>query len=376
MVTEWTPDEKIVMDLNPNYWRAAASKTTHPYSGAVSQVTIKTNEEVNSRILNVQAGESDGCYWPTSHADQIYNGETTIGDGTLQTDNPNLKLWAGNPTFNVMFLGFNMNPTYNSSGNIVQSPFTDKDVRESFSYAFDYTTFIDNVVNGFGVQLQGPVPQGMFAHKDDLFMYNYNLTKAAEYWNLAMASGLDDVLANNSHRLDIYYNSGNTVREAACLLLKDGITEMLDNATYGATAPSSTLQMDVVALEWSNYLYQVRNRQLPIFFLGWAPDYADPDNYVGPFVKSTGTYPLRIGLGISDGWDAATVDGWIADAAAESDQNTRRDLYYDIQEEIVDHCAFLWCYQSTSFHVEHVSMNGYVFNPMYSGPYFYHFWKT
>jgi peptide/nickel transport system substrate-binding protein len=376
MVTEWTPDEKIVLDINPNYWRAAASKTTHPYSGAVSQVTIKTNEEVNSRILNVQAGESDGCYWPTSHADQIYNGETTIGDGTLQTDNPNLKLWAGNPTFNVMFLGFNMNPTYNSSGNIVQSPFTDKDVRESFSYAFDYTTFIDNVVNGFGVQLQGPVPQGMFAHKDDLFMYNYNLTKAAEYWNLAMASGLDDVLANNSHRLDIYYNSGNTVREAACLLLKDGITEMLDNATYGATAPSSTLQMDVVALEWSNYLYQVRNRQLPIFFLGWAPDYADPDNYVGPFVKSTGTYPLRIGLGISDGWDAATVDGWIADAAAESDQNTRRDLYYDIQEEIVDHCAFLWCYQSTSFHVEHVSMNGYVFNPMYSGPYFYHFWKT
>jgi len=374
MVTDWTPDEKIDLELYTNYWRAAASKAAFPYSGAVSEISIKTNEEVNSRILNIQAGESDACYWPTSHAYDVWNNVTGAdGDGTLKSSNPNLKVWAGNPTFDVMFLGFNMNPTYNQSGSLVQSPFTLIETREAFSYAFDYQTFIDSVVNGFGVQLQGPIPQGMFGHDDDLFMYDYDLDAAQTAWNAAMTKGLDAILANGSYDLTIYYNSGNTVREAACLLMKDGITALLDMA--GTTQPSEDLTINVQALEWANYLYQVRNKQLPIFFLGWAPDYADPDNYVGPFVKSTGTYPNRIGLAVSDGWNTAEVDGWINDAAQESDPATRQDLYYNIQEAIVDQVAYLWCYQSTSFHVEASTMNGYVFNPMHD-PYFYHYWKT
>jgi peptide/nickel transport system substrate-binding protein len=227
-----------------------------------------------------------------------------------------------------MFLGFNMNPTYNKSGAIVQSPFTDINVRTAFSYAFDYDTFIDNVVNGFGAQLQGPIPQGMFGHDDDLFMFDYDLDEAQDAWNTAMADGLNDVWENASYELTIFYNSGNTAREAACLLMKDGLTALL--AMDGTTQPDEELDITVQPLEWANYLYQVQHRQLPIFFLGWAPDYADPDNYVGPFVKSTGTYPMRIGLGISDGWDAEEVDGWISAAAQEQNENTRRDLYYDI----------------------------------------------
>lgn len=375
MLVNWVPDETVDLELYDNYWRAADAKALVAYAGAVSEISIKTNEEVNSRILSIQAGETDGTYWPTSHAFEVWNNVTgPDGDGTLKTDNPNLKLWCGNPTFNVMFLGFNMNPTYNKSNEIVQSPFTDINARTAFSYAFDYQTFIDNVVNGFGAQLQGPIPQGMFGHDDDLFMYEYDLDEAQTYWNLAMADGLDDVWENGSYELTIYYNSGNTVREAACLLLKDGITALLE--MDGTTQPGEDLDITVQALEWSNYLYQVREKQLPIFFLGWAPDYADPDNYVGPFVKSTGTYPNRIGLQVSEGWDAEEVDGWIDEAAQTQNENTRRDLYYDIQEAIVDQVAYLWCYQSTSFHVEHRTMNGYWFNPMLSGPYFYHFWKS
>jgi len=155
--------------------------------------------------------------------------------------------------------------------------------------------------------------------------------------------------------------------------MKDGITDLL--AMDGTDQPDEELEITVQALEWSNYLYQVRAKQLPIFFLGWAPDYADPDNYVGPFVKSTGTYPNRIGLAVSEGWDEVEVDGWIDTAAQTQNENDRRDLYYDIQEAIVDQVAYLWCYQATNFHVEHRSMNGYVWNPMHN-VYFYHMWKT
>jgi peptide/nickel transport system substrate-binding protein len=377
MVTEWTPDDRIVLSLNENYWRADETEVAIAplaNAGSIDTVIIKTNEDTSTRILNIQAGESDGVYWPTASAQLIYNNVTgPSGDGTLKSKIDGLKLWAGEGTYNVMFLGFNMNPTINQSNTITQSPFTDINVRKALSYAFNYSVYIDSVLNGFGLQLQGPIPQGLFGHDDDLFMYEYNLTAAVEYWNLAMAAGLDDVWANNSYSLEIYYNSGNDNRELASLMMKDGIDAII--AHPDSTDPSSDLTITVQGLEWASYLYQVRNRQLPIFFLGWMPDYADPDNYIGPFVKSTGTYPLRIGLGISEGWNATYVDGLINEAAQTADEQDREDLYYEIQELIVDQVAFLWVYQEANFHVEHEDVYGYVFNPMHD-EYFYHYYKV
>ncbi|MFW9806507.1 MAG: ABC transporter substrate-binding protein [Candidatus Thorarchaeota archaeon] len=378
ILDDWIQDDRVELVRNDDYWRAADAKTTHPYAGTIEAVTIKLNTDVNSRILNIQAGTTDACYWPATNAYDIWNNVTTIGDGTLQSLNPDIKVWAGNPTFDVMFLGFNMNPYLNVSNELRESPFTDWELRAAISYAFDYDALINNILNGLGVQLQGPIPQGMFGHKDDLFMFSENLTAAVEHWNEAMANGLDDVWANNSYELNIYYNEGNTNREAAGLLVKQAIENII--ADPASTDPSSPLTIDVYGLEWASYLFQVRNKQLPIFWLGWAPDYADPDNYAAPFVKTTGTFPNRVGLSGSFGeggvaWDGATVDGWIDDAAVETDPTTRQNLYYDIQEAIVDHCAFLWGYQATSFHVEGAWMNGYVFNPMHD-PYFYHYYKT
>ncbi|MHA2150867.1 MAG: ABC transporter substrate-binding protein [Candidatus Thorarchaeota archaeon] len=374
----WVQDDRIELTLFDDYWRAADALTTHPYRGTITDVTIKLNTDVNSRILNIQAGTTDAAYWPATNAYDIWNNGTTRGDGTLQSLNPDIKVWTGSPTFSVMFLGFNMNPYLNVSNEIRESPFTNFDLREAVSFAFDYDALIDNVLNGLGLQLQGPIPQGMFAHDDNLFMYEQDMAAAVASWNLAMAAGLDDIWANNSYELNIYYNEGNTNREAAGLLVKQAIENII--ADPASTDPGSPLTIDVFGLEWASYLFQVRNKQLPIFWLGWAPDYADPDNYAAPFVKSTGTFPSRVGLtgSIGDGgvvWDHATVDGWIDAAAVETDSATRISLYADIQEAIVEQCAFLWGYQATEFHVEHVSMNGYVFNPMHSA-YFYHYYKT
>jgi hypothetical protein len=58
-------------------------------------------------------------------------------NGLGQSINPDIKVWTGLPNYNVMFLGFNMNPYLNVSNNLVQSPFTNWEVRAAISYAFD-----------------------------------------------------------------------------------------------------------------------------------------------------------------------------------------------------------------------------------------------
>ncbi|MGY5875917.1 MAG: ABC transporter substrate-binding protein [Candidatus Thorarchaeota archaeon] len=376
MVTEWIPDEQIVLSAYRNYWRGIVTDpdiVPPANAGSISDVIIKTNEDVNSRILNIQAGETDGCYWPRSHADQIYNGVTgDPGDGTLMTDNEYLKLWAGMGTYDIMFIGFNMNPYINQSNRITQSPFANKELRYAVSYGFNYSIYINEVLNGFGRQLQGPIPRGMFGHDDDLFMFKYNMTTAVEHWNLAMATGLDDVWTNNSYHLTIYHSAGGYNRARFGLMLKDEIDAII--AHPDSTDPSSPLTIEVEGLYWADYLYQVRNRQLPIFYLGWTADYADPDNYIGPFVRSNGTYPLRVGLNVSDGWDSSTVDSWITEAVQSMNNTRREELYYHIQDTLVEHAAYLFVYQASNFHVEQRNLMGYQFNPMHD-PYFYHYYK-
>ncbi|RDE14491.1 MAG: hypothetical protein C4K47_03920 [Candidatus Thorarchaeota archaeon] len=376
MMTSWVPTEQIQLTAYTNYWRATAAKAEFPNAGSITNVVIKQNTDVNSRILNLLANSTDTGYWPTTHALYIWNRVNgSNGDGTLKSLYPQLKLWCQVPTYDVMFMGFNMREYMNISNNIVKSPFVIKEVREAFSYAFDYATMIANVLNGFGQQAQGPIPIGMFGHNDSLRMYSYDLDKAVEKWNAAMSSGLlEPILANMSYNLDIYYNEGNTVRQQGCLLMGDGIQAILDDPL--ALQPVSPLTVTVKSVAWPSYLYMLNNRQLGFFFLGWAPDYADPDDYVVPFVKSTGLYANRIGLQLSTGWNATLVDGWITAAAQELDPTARNVLYGKIQQAVVDQAAFVWAYQAQTFHVEGVYMNGYNYNPMWYGLYFYHFYKA
>ncbi|MFW9812798.1 MAG: ABC transporter substrate-binding protein [Candidatus Thorarchaeota archaeon] len=378
ILEDWIQDDRIELSINHNYWRSYVAVYAHPFAGSIETVSVRLNADDPSRMLNLQEGLTDGCYWSTSHAQEVWNNVTEIGDGTLQSSNPSIKVWAGNLKFDVMFLGFNMNPYVNVSGEVRMCPFTNYDLRAAVSYAFDYQAVIDTLLDGWGVQLQGPIPRGLFAHDDELFMFERDMTMAVEHWNIAMTNGLDDIWANNSYELVLYIGVGSTNRNTAALLVKEAIENIIADPI--SINPSQPLTIEILNAEWPHYLYLVQNHQMPIFFLGWSPDYADPDNYIEPIVRSTSSFPKRVGLEGSAGeggivWDNVTINGLIDAAAAESDPTTRELLYSQIQVAIVEHCAYLWCYQTTDFHTESFDVQGFVYNPMRQ-PYFYHYYKV
>ncbi|MFW9888465.1 MAG: ABC transporter substrate-binding protein, partial [Candidatus Thorarchaeota archaeon] len=374
MVTTWIPDDRIELARNTNYWRESIAVTQFPDAGSIDTITILTNEDSNSRMLNIKSGLSDGCSWPISYASDVFNGATgESGDGTLKSSNPDLKVWAGEPTFSNLAPAFSMHPLIRQSGSLVQNPFTLMDMREAVAYSFDYNALIDAVYSGLAIRGEGPMPVGMWGHHDNLPLRDYNLSEAVTSWNLAMVNGLDAILADSGYDLEIYYPAGYMMYEAASLLIKDGLEAIL--ADGGATQPSSPLTIDLVALEYASYAAMRSARELPIYITGWIPDYADPDNYIYGFVYSRGVFPNLIGLGESTGWDNITVDGWISSARAEANPSTRLTLYENIQEAIVAHCAYIWAAQPVNFHVERTEMHGYVFHPM-RNVYFFHYYKT
>jgi peptide/nickel transport system substrate-binding protein len=361
MLTNWVPDQYIELDLFSTYWRTSASTG----AGSLEKIFIRTNEDVNGRSLNLRAGTTDTCYWPTTNALDIWNNVTDAS-----TD-PNIFVSTGGASYTVMFFGFNMGTFNTTDGTVITSPYANKAFRQASSYAFDYDAFMGAAVNGFGVQAKGPIPYGMFGYNSTSYQAAYNITAAVEFWNVAMTDPVFvQTLDDMDYTITIYYNSGNTVREQGSLLLADGLGLVVDHADANTTG-LGTMTFTTQALEWSNYLDHIRDRSMPIFFVGWAPDYADPDNYVYPFAYHLGTYAQRIGFNNS------VVNANYLLAKAETDPDTRMGYYNIINDECAEEAPYLWVYQATEFRTWRAWMHGdgLVYNPMH-GFYFYHMYKT
>lgn len=160
-------------------------------------------------------------------------------------------------------------------------------------------------------------------------------------------------------KLELFYNAGNVNREMACQILKQNLESL----------NPGKIVITVSGVEWSQYLQLRREGAMPAMFLGWAPDYADPDNYVQPFYHQAGTYASMIGYGND------TLDAMIEDAARTLDLDERAAKYKQISMDMYEECVFIWTAQATNFHAERDWLTGYVFNPMHSGQIYYNFDK-
>jgi peptide/nickel transport system substrate-binding protein len=374
MVEEWLPNQWIYMTLNENYWRADSTRTdlTSPvdirpesYSGSIKYVYLKTNEDVTTRILNVRAGVSDGVYLPYTNAGDLLDLQVGGGGGTARYADVHVSY--GGTSYFVEHFGFRSGTVYNVNGQNVNltSPFADKNLRLAFSYAFNDTAYMTAAVFGFGVQAQGIIPIGMFGHVDDLPMYHTNMTAAVEYWNLAMANSATKAAyeAFESHGgLTLYYNSGNTRREQACLIMKDSIQKLYAETgiTKITTATADELTINVQSLEWSNYLLQQRNLAMAVWIIGWIPDYADPDNYVFPYAYDKGTFAYRLGYNNSD------VNTWYEETRGETNTTIRAQLFRDIEFAVYNDVPYRMVLQGGELRCWRTWMHGQglTWNPM------------
>jgi ABC-type transport system substrate-binding protein len=156
--------------------------------------------------------------------------------------------------------------------------------------------------------------------------------------------------------IDIYYNTGNSTRETACLLLEEAI-EALDVDGDGV---AGDIEIVVQTLAWADYLDTLGDRDtIEMYVLGWGPDFADPDDYILPFLDGNGgTYSYWNSYNNSD------VNTWIQAASRTTDPTAREAFYAQIEAQAAADVAFVPLYQANDIRVERDEVDGYVYNPM------------
>ncbi len=374
MLGGWKPGQEITLEANEEYWRTEPVWPGGP-SGppALKHILLQKVDEWGTRFTKLSAGEADTVVVPRAEISQVEPMVHTVytgGDETAPSESVNedgtLKLFLGYPTVAMTAAMFNFDINADSefigSGTldgfgIPVDFFSDIHVRRGFNYCFDWDTYIEQALQGEGIQARGPIIQGLQGFSEDSDVFTYDLAKCEEELALAW----DGALPETGFEMTLAYNEGNDTRKMAAEILAEQVA--LVNENY---------QIEVIDLEWPSFLDARRGRRLPISVSGWLEDYHDASNWVHPFMHSNGAY-ARAQSFPSD--MQAEFDALIDKAVLETDEAVRDELYSQLQQMAYEEAINIFLHQATGRFYINQQVTGWFNNPLTPGLWYYAYSK-
>jgi peptide/nickel transport system substrate-binding protein len=334
----WTRATEIVLNKNPTYWGGWEGKH-------VDKVVIKYADEAATRILALKNGDADFAYVPYANLQDV------IGEKGIVVhpfDSYDVGLLAINTKVS--------NSKYLADGQ----------VRKALSYAFDYDTAIETAWNGYASRLPGAIPKGMPYYEtqnNGQPYFTYNLTIAEQMLDAAgylKNYDLDGTMYRfNGTTVRLFYNAGNSEREMMAVMFRAALDDI-------------GILSSIIAEGWPQLLHRMYTTDdWDTMFIGWGPDYNDPDDYIAPFMGSSDigqdTY--------NTGWKNATVDEKILEGKYSADSAVRAAAYKAAFDIYIQQPSFIFLVQRAYIRPWRDWVQGYSYNPVREW-YFYDYYKA
>jgi peptide/nickel transport system substrate-binding protein len=324
---------QITLTANDDWWQG-----TPPFDTVITKFV----DDFSTRRTDLLNGNADTVYAPHPYFGQI-------------DDYAGLKVYRDLPALQCDALLFNFNITVGSgfigSGaldglGIPADFFTDDDVRIGFAEAFDWDTYITQVMGGEAMQIAAPVVQGLPYYNPDTPKYSYDPEDAALHLQAAWGGQVWE----NGFNFTLTYDSGNIERKWACEILAENLFRI-----------NSKFQFSVRSLPLSTILDSITEGDTPMVAVSWTADYPDPDDFVVPFMASWGIYAR------GQGHDNPAVDSLILQGEETTDVTERTDIYYQLQQIYYDDVPGIVLAQPRAAVLFSPDIRGYYFNPMIPG---------
>ncbi len=237
VITKWERDVELHLEANPN-WYGEPPKT--------KKIIVKYFSDATTMRLALENGEIDiatKTLNPTDYEDLAKN--------------PNFQVLEG-PGAQIRYLVFNTK----------SAPFDNPKVRQAFAYAVDRKAIAEKAFLGTHEPLYSMVPKGMWSHIDAFPERDLEMAR-----KLLQEAGFSE---DNPLVTDLWWTPthyGDTEADVA-QVLKQSLEE------------TGMIQVNLQSAEWATYKEYIKAGSMPVFLLGWYPDYLDPDNYTWPFAHS------------------------------------------------------------------------------------------
>lgn len=232
--------------------------------------------------------------------------------------------------------------------DVQKVPVTDVRVRQAIAYAVDRNAINSNVFNNQTQPLYSMVPPAM-PYSQPVFQTSYGSSP-----NLAKAQALLTQAGYNSTSkgklsLDLWYNSdghyGDTEPTVA-LVIKTSIEK------------TGMVVVNLKSEPWAQYRSDSKLGNFPLFLLGWYPDYFDSDDYVSPFLTTSG------GQALGSYYSNTTMNSWINQEQAAVNDTVRTNLFSQIQNKLATDVPYVPLWQGSANIGYKSNINGVYLHPV------------
>ena len=333
---------QIKVERFDDYWRDPA-----PFEFIITQLV----EEWTTRKQAFLAGDVDSVDVDKMYIPEIEN----VADLQQIKDLPELVGVAVYFNQDIDMEGNDYVGSGQLDGNGIPGDFfSDVDMRKGMCYAFDYETFLEEVMLGEALQVASPIVEGLYGFNPNAEMYDYDLAKAEEHFRAAWGGEVWE----KGFKVTLLYNAGNDMRKAVCEILAENVFSI-----------NPKFQITVLPLDWGTGMVPLlRSYRLTTYVCGWGADYPHAHNFVVPFMATFGTFTEFMGYG------SLELDAALQAALLETDPEEQLAKYYAIQQTWYDDPAGIMLYQTSGRRWFTKYIHGFYFNPMMSsdaGPLYY-----
>lgn len=140
------------------------------------------------------------------------------------------------------------------------------------------------------------------------------------------AAAFTGVLFPRKPSIELWYNSdghyGDT-EPAVAQVIKDSLEK------------TGKFTVNLRSEPWATYTDDFGNGRLPFFLLGWYPDYFDTDDYLSPFLTSSGAKAL------GSNYNDTQMTQWISAEAATTNDTLRDSYFQQIQNKLAEDAPYI-----------------------------------
>ncbi len=287
-ITAWDHNKEIVLEKNPNFSGTPAK---------IDKITFPLIDDTAVVYAGYKAGEIDLAAFPTAEYDNI-KADPVLGKELLQYDNTC-----------VTYLAFDN----------TKKPFSDKKVRQAFSYAIDRETYSKVISRGLSKPYYSFLPSVIPGNDPEAGKeYTFNLDKAKA---LMKEAGYPD--GKGFPSIAYNYVAGATGQRRADWYqaqLKDKLNvDLTMNPMDGAVYQAAT--------------NEPINKLSGLTQAGWCMDYPHASDYLPLVLGSGGAKGNSLNI---PGYKSAAFDKLNDQAALEPDPAKQQALYQKAQQQLID----------------------------------------